>query len=98
LSENDFIGEHNSSLCSLINLCREKTLKLFNWSVLDQQVGAKQTIIKSAFLTVANLSQVILSGAGLCGAYLTSATVTKEQLDQAESLSGTIMPDGTTHP
>lgn len=45
----------------------------------------------------ADLSGVNLSGADLSGADLTGALVSEEQLATAESLSGTILPDGTIH-
>ena len=36
-----------------------------------------------------------VSGADLSGADLTGANVTKEQLEEAKSLHGATMPDGT---
>ena len=49
-------------------------------------------------LLLDNSSGADLSGADLSGANLKGATVTQEQLAQAKSLKGTIMPDGTIHP
>jgi uncharacterized protein YjbI with pentapeptide repeats len=45
----------------------------------------------------ANLSDADLTGADLTGADLEGATVTAEQLDQAKTLKGATMPDGTVH-
>ena len=39
-----------------------------------------------------------LRGAGLRGADLTDTYVSKEQLDQANSLEGATMPDRSKHP
>lgn len=65
-------------------------------------------ILNDANLTGVNLTGVNLTGARLIGAKLTGANlsdakltgaaVTKEQLDQAQSLTGAIMPDGSKHP
>jgi uncharacterized protein YjbI with pentapeptide repeats len=54
-------------------------------------------------LSNANLSGVDLNGADLrdavlIGANLSDARVSKEQLDQAHSLEGATMPDGSKHP
>ncbi|MGH3145658.1 MAG: pentapeptide repeat-containing protein [Rubrobacter sp.] len=69
--------------------------------------------LRGVYLRHADLSGARLSGADLSGAYLKDANlnranlsranlrgaeVTREQLDQARSLEGTIMPDGSTHP
>ena len=45
----------------------------------------------------ANLLAVALPGADLSGANLTKAKVTEEQLKEAKSLQGAIMPDGSKH-
>jgi hypothetical protein len=54
--------------------------------------------ISGANLVGADLSGANLSGAVLSGAELADALVTPEQLDQAKSLKGTTMPDGSIHP
>ncbi|WP_218031061.1 pentapeptide repeat-containing protein [Dictyobacter aurantiacus] len=46
----------------------------------------------------ADLSRANLSGTDLSGADLSNAIVTEEQLKEARSLQGTIMPDGSKHP
>jgi uncharacterized protein YjbI with pentapeptide repeats len=45
-----------------------------------------------------NWSQATLSGATLSGADLSGAKVTEEQLKEAKSLEGAILPDGAKHP
>jgi hypothetical protein len=50
-----------------------------------------------ADLTGADLRRTDLRTVDLAGAYLTGAAVTNEQLDQAWSLVGTILPDGSVH-
>ena len=59
--------------------------------------------LSRADLSGANLSGAELDGSDLFGtdlsaANLQGATVTNEQLAKAESLQGTIMPDGSKHP
>lgn len=54
-------------------------------------------VLSGTNLAGADLSGVNLSGADLSGADLTGALVSEEQLATAESLSGTILPDGTIH-
>jgi uncharacterized protein YjbI with pentapeptide repeats len=49
-------------------------------------------------LSNANLSGADLKGVNLKNADLLSATVTAEQLKEAESLKGAIMPNGSIHP
>ena len=49
-------------------------------------------------LSDAELSGADLSKADLSGANLSGATVTTEQLEQAKSLKGATMPDGSKHP
>jgi hypothetical protein len=51
----------------------------------------------STNLNGADLSEVDLTSAMLSGADLSGATVTPEQLSQAKSLEGAIMPDGSVH-
>ncbi len=51
-----------------------------------------------ASLFQANLSGATLSGATLSNADLSGAKVTQTQLNEAKSLQGTIMPDGSKHP
>lgn len=53
--------------------------------------------LSGANLTEADLTYADLSGADLSGADLTRASVTDEQLVQAASLAGAVMPDGTQH-
>lgn len=62
--------------------------------------GANLTraIFWDADLERANLEGAILEGAILEGASLKDAIVTPEQLAQAASLTGAIMPDGSIHP
>jgi len=54
--------------------------------------------LSGADLSGADLSKAILHDADLSGADLSGAKVSQEQLDQAESLEATIMPDGSKHP
>jgi hypothetical protein len=54
--------------------------------------------LEGANLEGANLYEVNFSGANLEGATLVGAKVVPEQLAQAKSLKGAIMPDGTVHP
>ena len=55
--------------------------------------------LSGANLSGANLSGANLSGANLYNANLQNAIgVTVQELQQAKSLQGAIMPDGTTHP
>jgi uncharacterized protein YjbI with pentapeptide repeats len=60
--------------------------------------------LREAYLSNAFLSEVDLSGADLRGANLSGADLseakgtTKEQLEQAKSLEGATMPDGSKHP
>ena len=53
--------------------------------------------LRDADLSSADLRDADLRGANLCGANLREAIVTDEQLAQAKSLRGAIMPDGTKH-
>jgi uncharacterized protein YjbI with pentapeptide repeats len=55
-------------------------------------------LLQASDLGDADLSGADLSGADLSRARLLSAKVTEAQLEQAESLAGAIMPDGTQHP
>lgn len=54
--------------------------------------------LNGADLTVANLSGANLSRTDLTAATLRGAKVTLEQLNQAKSLKGATMPDGSIHP
>jgi len=59
--------------------------------------------LRSADLTGADLRDADLSGArleeaDLSGANFSGAEVSRQQLDRARSLAGTVMPDGSTHP
>jgi uncharacterized protein YjbI with pentapeptide repeats len=54
--------------------------------------------LNGATLFNADLSEVILSRAILKGANLSGVTVRAEQVEQAKSLEGTTMPDGSIHP
>jgi PAS domain-containing protein len=59
--------------------------------------------LRSADLTGGDLRGADLSGArldeaDLSGANLSGADVTRQQLDRARSLAGTVMPDGSAHP
>jgi hypothetical protein len=54
--------------------------------------------LKGANMHGAILIKTILTNAKLDGADLRGANVTDEQLSLAESLEGTMMPDGTKHP
>jgi uncharacterized protein YjbI with pentapeptide repeats len=53
--------------------------------------------LEGANLTGADLSRASLKGAELAGCRLEGATVMQEQLDQANSLEGAILPDGTVY-
>jgi hypothetical protein len=53
--------------------------------------------LKGASLRVADLRWAVLAGADLQGADLVMADASDEQLGQAASLEGAIMPDGTLH-
>ena len=54
-------------------------------------------LMERAWLKSADLSGTNMGGANLSGADLGGAKVTTEQLDQASSLKGATMPDGTKH-
>jgi hypothetical protein len=54
--------------------------------------------LSRAFLSRANLGEANLRGADLSRADLRGAKVTFEQLDQARSFTGAVMPDGLKHP
>jgi Pentapeptide repeats (8 copies) len=54
--------------------------------------------LNGAWLVAANLSKADLRGANLSEADLRGAIVTTEQLDQAASLKGATIPDGSVHP
>jgi uncharacterized protein YjbI with pentapeptide repeats len=54
--------------------------------------------LSDADLRSANLSNAYLSDATLTSADLSDAKASKEQLDQANSLEGATMPDGSIHP
>jgi uncharacterized protein YjbI with pentapeptide repeats len=51
--------------------------------------------LREADLRWANLSHAQLQGADLTGVNLSGASVTQEQLTEASSIDGAIMPDGT---
>lgn len=57
-----------------------------------------QADLSGTDLIDADLSNANLSNAYLSDAFLRGATVEERQLEQAESLTGTTMPDGTQHP
>lgn len=57
----------------------------------------REANLSNTNLKEADLSYVNLSKANLSGANLRYAIITQEQLKQAKSLKGTIMPDGTIH-
>jgi uncharacterized protein YjbI with pentapeptide repeats len=57
----------------------------------------RRVVLIEAHLGVADLSDADLRDADLRGANLEGAEVTDEQLAQAASLKGAIMPDGTKH-
>jgi uncharacterized protein YjbI with pentapeptide repeats len=57
----------------------------------------REVDLTRAFLIGADLSGAILSKADLSGASLWLANLTDEQLAQAESLEGALMPNGTTY-
>jgi uncharacterized protein YjbI with pentapeptide repeats len=73
-----------------------------------QGANLKRANLSGANLTLTNLSRVNLAdadldranlkGAVLMFSNLSGAKVTSEQLDQAQSLKDTIMPDGSKHP
>jgi uncharacterized protein YjbI with pentapeptide repeats len=54
--------------------------------------------LTGADLRGADLSEARLDEADLSGANLSGAEATRQQLDRARSLAGTVMPDGSTHP
>jgi len=54
--------------------------------------------LRNAIFSGTDLSGVNLRGASLDGAYLKDAILTEEQLAQARSLKGAVMPDGSIHP
>jgi hypothetical protein len=54
--------------------------------------------LRDAHLSGAHLSSAHLRGADLSYADLSYAKVTQTQLNEAKSLQGTIMPDGSKHP
>lgn len=55
------------------------------------------TNLRGADLGMADLKQADLSGADLSFANLEQTNATSEQLAQAKTLEGAILPDGTTH-
>ena len=55
-------------------------------------------ILTNATLTDANLTGATLTGANLTDALLRGAHIVNEQLADARSLKGAILPDGSTHP
>ena len=57
-----------------------------------------RAIMNDVILINADLSRANLSDADLSGANLTNAKVTNEQLDQAKSLKGATLRDGSTRP
>jgi len=84
--------------------------ELIKASLTGAQLGGadlRRANLREAHLTTANLSEVNLGGADLREAYLIGAdlsgadlegaNVTPEQLAQAMSLKGAVMPDGTVH-
>ena len=54
--------------------------------------------LSKAVLSTAYLEKAHLQQADLSGANLSEAIIATEQLDEAESLRGTVMPDGSRHP
>jgi uncharacterized protein YjbI with pentapeptide repeats len=71
------------------------TTNLSHANLNDANLG--QAFLKEANLRNANLSGASLNGADLTEADLTEAEVTSEQLNEAKSLKGATMPDGTKH-
>ena len=62
------------------------------------KVNFSQADLGEADLREADLRLADLRGANLYKANLSGAIVATEQLDQAQSLTGAIMPDGSKHP
>jgi uncharacterized protein YjbI with pentapeptide repeats len=67
-----------------------------------QEIQLLRVDLSEAFLEKANLQkallvEVSLQGADLSGANLSGVKVIRDQLNQAKSLKGTTMPDGTKH-
>jgi hypothetical protein len=65
-------------------------------AILDV-LGRAQASVPEEYHTRLNLQEANLRGANLQGAILTHARVTKEQLEDVESLQGATMPDGSKH-
>ncbi len=66
------------------------------WQKMSTQITGD--LFYAAVKEIANLGGSDLSGADLSGADLSGAEVTPEQLEQAKSLEGATMPDGSIHP
>jgi len=73
---------------------REATMRAANLSEADLRAAKLQ----GASLLGANLHRANLADADLSEATLYSANILPEQLEQAKSLKGATMPDGSTHP
>jgi hypothetical protein len=65
-------------------------------AILDV-LGRAQASVPEEYHTRLNLQEANLRGANLQGAILTHTRVTKEQLEDVESLQGATMPDGSKH-
>ena len=77
---------------------READLSGADLSLADlREANLREANLHGADLFGANLSGAILTGASLIEADLREAEVTDEQLAEAKSLKGAIMPDGTKH-
>ena len=90
------------------NVARARTLTALRGLDPDRKGFLLRFLYEAGPISVENpiidLSDASLNGANLNGsadlsrAYLSGAIVTTEQLDQAQSLKGAIMPDGSKHP
>lgn len=69
-----------------------------NLSSVSSPIPGEGPFIDGANLTNANLIGADLSGADLSGVVLKNAKITDEQLREAKSLRGAIMPNGSKHP
>jgi hypothetical protein len=75
-----------------IYLDRASSINLF------RRIDLRDADLSFADLISANLSNTYLSYATLTSADLSDAKASKEQLDQANSLEGATMPNGSIHP
>ncbi len=95
LSSANLTGNHSQANLDKANLS-ETTASYMNLSEATlTNANMTNTDLRASNLSSANFSGSALFGANLAGANLYKATITTEQLAQATSVCGAIMPDGT---